>query len=479
MAAKLDNQRLNEVFQSRPDIIKGIQKEADSPARIKLFNEIASFIHEQVGDPTSSEPSHKRRRVDVQPSQNGTAASSTNGTAATSSVEDVAAEDTLLEIKDISVSIPQRKKFELCFTAKHIYARAPNTTAPVPGIVYAWKDIEYVFYLPVPEKQQVQHNYILFPRNSYLPTKNSATTADPLVFTVAAGAPKPGSIGGRNASAASAVSDSYATLFHWAINKCLQASHGGKVQVAAADPVRFRSVARQPHRPKEPAVHVKAFRGSKDGYLFFLEAGILWGFKKPLLFLPLDRIAAVSYTSVLQRTFNVVVEVFTEKGANNNDSKKVKKESNGETRGDEGGEGEEEEEEEETEEFEFAMLDQEDYAGINETYVARHGLQDRSLADQRKAKKQLLENAKKEASSKKDGGADGDANGHAGEEDDGLTELERAQREAELQLQDEEDEDEEDYDPGSEGESEGSGTSDDDDDDDDDDDEADDDEDGE
>lgn len=311
---------------------------------------------------------------------------------------------------------------------------------------------EYAFYLPVPEKTQVQHNYILFPRNSYLPTRDNATTADPLVFTVSAGAPKPGAIGGPNASAASAVSDSYMMLFHWAINKCLQA--GSKnVQIIAADPAKFRSMVRQPHRPKEPAVHVKAFRGSKDGYLFFLETGILWGFKKPLLFIPLDRIAAVSYTSVLQRTFNVVVEVFT--------GRKKQKEDGADGDGEEG-------EEDETEEFEFAMLDQEDYAGINESYVARHGLQDRSLADQRKAKKQLLENAKGKKGGADGEGAEGDgANGHAaanGADDDGLTELERAQREAELQLQDDEDEDEEDYDPGTEGESEGSGTSDDDDD---------------
>ncbi len=271
---------------------------------------------------------------------------------------------------------------------------------------------------------------------------------------MSAGAPKSGSIGGPNAAAAASVSDSYMTLFHWAINKCLQAG-GNDVKITAADPAKFRSVARQPHRPKEPAVHVRAFRGSKDGYLFFLENGILWGFKKPLLFIPLDRIAAISYTSVLQRTFNMVVEVFT--GGKKEDGNAIGN----------GNEGEEE-----TEELEFSMLDQEDYAGINETYVARHGLQDRSLADQRKAKRQLLENAKGAGSKK--GGADGDnednANGHAdGLDDDGLTEIGRAQREAEQLLQDEEDEDEEDYDPGSEGESEGSGTSSEDDDDDDDD----------
>lgn len=203
----------------------------------------------------------------------------------------------------------------------------------------------------------------------------------------------------------------------------------------AADPSKFHSVIRQPHRPKEQAVHVKAFRGSKDGYLFFLENGILWGFKKPLMFLPLDKIAAISYTSVLQRTFNMVVEVYTGEG---------------------GGD------EETTEEIEFAMLDQEDYSGINENYVTRHKLQDRSLADQRKAKRELIENLKG-----KKGAAEGEQEENGDVGDDGMTELQRAQLEAEQQLQDEEDEDEEDYDPGSEGDSEGSGLSSDDDDDDD------------
>lgn len=208
------------------------------------------------------------------------------------------------------------------------------------------------------------------------------------------------------------------------------------MQIVSADPAKFHSVIRQPHRPKEQAIHVKAFRGSKDGYLFFLENGILWGFKKPLMFLPLDKIAAVSYTNVLQRTFNMVVEIFTGEGGD----------------------------EEATEEIEFGMLDQEDYSGINEGYITRHKLQDRSLADQRKAKRELIENSKGKKGS---GEKEEDANGDVG--DDGMTELQRAQMEAEQQLQDEEDEDEEDYDPGSDDDSDGSGTSSDDDDDDDDD----------
>ncbi len=65
----------------------------------------------------------------------------------------MAAETVLLEIKDISVSIPQRKKFDLCFTKHYLYARASGTMSPVPGIVYAWKDIgvlSFALFRPPP-----------------------------------------------------------------------------------------------------------------------------------------------------------------------------------------------------------------------------------------------------------------------------------------------------------------------------------------
>ena len=129
------------------------------------------------------------------------------------------------------------------------------------------------------------------------------------------------------------------------------------MKIVQADEKLFASELRQAHRPGEKAVFVKAFRGSKDGYLFFLPNGILWGFKKPLLFLPHERISAVSYVNVLQRTFNMSVEVDTS------------------VEGEESGE-----------EYEFAMLDQEDFGGID-AFAKRHGLMDKSMAEQRKAKR--------------------------------------------------------------------------------------------
>jgi hypothetical protein len=47
----------------------------------------------------------------------------------------------LLEIKDISLVIPQRKKYTLCFTSSHLYARLPDSKEPVAGTSYAWSDI--------------------------------------------------------------------------------------------------------------------------------------------------------------------------------------------------------------------------------------------------------------------------------------------------------------------------------------------------
>jgi hypothetical protein len=102
----------------------------DSPARIALFNEITSYVQDRLQ--ANGEPALKRRKVD-----NG----SVNGVGAPPVKTNAADEEVLLEVKEISVAVPQRKKFELCFTAHHLYARAPGTTAPIPAITHLWSDI--------------------------------------------------------------------------------------------------------------------------------------------------------------------------------------------------------------------------------------------------------------------------------------------------------------------------------------------------
>jgi hypothetical protein len=131
-----------------------------------------------------------------------------------------------------------------------------------------------------------------------------------------------------------------------------------------------------------------------------LSPGIVWAFKKPILFLPFHNITAISYTSVLQRTFNLVVtarDPITEAES----------------------------------EIEFSMLDQANFAGIDD-YIKRHELSDASLAAERRAK---VYNVNKKAGIEPDA-TNGAANGGPDE-----SEIQKAEQ----MLQDEEDEDEEDY----------------------------------
>lgn len=147
------------------------------------------------------------------------------------------------------------------------------------------------------------------------------------------------------------------------------------------------------------------------GFLFFLSTGVFFGFKKPLLFFAFENVESISYTSVLQRTFNLNV------AARASDAVP-------------------------TEEIEFSMIDQAHFAGID-AYVKKHSLQDASMAEARRAKKLNVNAPRKGAHTEMTEDAEQEG------------ELAKAQRE----LEDQEDEEEEDYDPGSEGQSDGSGTS--------------------
>lgn len=347
-----------------------------------------------------TEPASKKRKL-------------ANGTLPISSNSASAPREVVLEARDLSFSLPQRKKLHLgvaqygtdihaASTKFAIYTRNPTSNevdmeVPLDQFAYALK-------LPVPEKAAKQYNYVLLP-------KPDAKVSEPIIWTVNHGPLKSCHI--SNNALAKVASDPD-TALDAALDFILE-KVGIQLTLPSAD--EFASAKPESHRKNDQAYHVKAFRGSKDGFLFFLHNGIFFGFKKPLSFFAFEDIVSISYTSVLQRTFNLNIAYGT---------------------ADDG---------EDHQEVEFSMLDQADFPGID-VYIKRHGLQDASLAESRRAQKIKAPGAAgKTAATVHE--ADGDEN-------DTRTELEKAQQ----QLEDEEDEEEEDYDPGSDGESEGSGDSD-------------------
>lgn len=317
-------------------------------------------------------------------------------------------------IRELSFTIPQRKKLSLDVGNATTGLRATNPTTNEVEFGVNWRDVSQIICVPVPEKAQAQYNFCVFPDHGDGVTNASEGVLIPeqILWTVPNTSPKPGvcsddvSIG---------VDETYRSITIGLLNESLIQSKGHNSRVIEPESTEFASETAQPYKKGDKAVHVKAFRGSKDGFLFFLPTGILWGFKKPLVLFAFDSIDSVSYTSVLQRTFNLNVNA---RGSTTNS---------------------------EPQEYEFSMIDQAEFANID-AYIKRHQLQDASMAEQRRAKRLNINGAKGD----KDGADQTDSPG----------ELEKAAQEAGDLEDDDEEEDDENFDPGSEGESEGSGTSD-------------------
>ena len=307
---------------------------------------------------------------------------------------------TVYYVADVSFSIPQRKKLKLSINkSASAGLRAVNASGS-PEFGVNWDCVRDLVCLPVPDKAQAQYNFCI------LSATADGIATDQILWTVPDSVPKDGTFVGLTSSLAG---ETYRTVLITILNGALKHY---KKRVVEPDKQEFASQVVQAHRKGESAYHIKAFRGSKDGFLFLLPNGIFWGFKKPLEFFSFDAVDSVSYTSVLQRTFNLNIAARIAADA-------------------------------EPQEFEFSMIDQADFAGIDE-YVRRHELQDASMAEQRRAKKLNINGVKGDGV--KEEGID---------QEEG--ELQKAAREAE-DLEDEE-EDDENFDPGSEGESEGSGSS--------------------
>ncbi|KAI6886780.1 Rtt106-domain-containing protein [Hortaea werneckii] len=381
-----------------------------------LFHDVA-YLTQQAGQQGEDQPSHaKKRKLDDR-----AAVAHANGTSQPDAQSvDPASLTTILECKDVSFQIPARKKLKLHMVRdSHDVRRqeirlVDQKTSTLEHSLPA-DQIEHAFCLPVPEKQQRQCNFVLLPKPGA--SSPSGAPCEQVLFTLNEIAPQ------ENISAEQKVEegDTLVSIAERDLSDML-GKYGKKITRPTEK--EFASAIPQSHRKGEKAWHVKAHRGTKEGYLWFLSTGILFGFKKPIAFFPFTSIDSISYTSVLQRTFNLVIAARDDPPPHRTDDA----------------------EEPEAKEIEFSMLDQQDFAGIDE-YVKRHGLNDASMAAQRRAK---MYNVNKEKKVDGEEGAEGNGTGEGEEE----SELQKAEQ----QLQDDEDEDEEDY-VASGGESEGEGES--------------------
>jgi hypothetical protein len=238
---------------------------------------------------------------------------------------------TQLTIRDLSFQTPLRKKLSLIFTQTSLEAHsAAKQELSVP-----LAQIKNVICVAAPDKTAKTWNFVVI----YAVDE----TVDAWVLGVPDTVAKT-AMGGPSFHIDSTV-ESY--------KGCLYSAFKQFVGITVVEPsvTEFTSPLPVAGRPKDTSFHVIAHRGAKEGYLYFLENGILYGFRKPIMFFPIDTIREVTFTSILQRTFNLVVST-----------------------------------EDNVDGEEFGMLDQACFDGIQK-YTIKHGIQDASLNEMRKAKK--------------------------------------------------------------------------------------------
>ncbi len=122
----------------------------------------------------------------------------------------------------------------------------------------AWKNVDQVFCLPVPEKAKKQHNFIIIPVHgdgvNPVPDELKASPPEPIVWTFEEAT-------GKNIVEGE---DPGPTPMADAIHHCLiQAGTGKEVVFPTED--EFSSAIPESHRKDAKAYHVKAHRGSKEG----------------------------------------------------------------------------------------------------------------------------------------------------------------------------------------------------------------------
>lgn len=216
-----------------------------------LFGDIAKHVLSTAG-PTSTLPTNsKKRKLDDVPASGDTRGSSTAISKPTVS----------FECKNVSFAVPVRKKLKLQLVADaadHSRREVRVLNAQSNYLEYAITNaqIEQAFCLPVPEKQQRQWNFVLFPQAGSAYTEGMP--CEQMVFTMNETKPDDAS----SSSRATAEGDTYVSVMEPELNALLQ-PYGKRVVRPTED--EFSSSIPQSHRKGEKAYHIKAHKGSKEG----------------------------------------------------------------------------------------------------------------------------------------------------------------------------------------------------------------------
>jgi len=233
-------------------IEKAVRQHPHPAELAQLFEETAHLIQPSSQQSATSATNAKKRKLD-----DSTAVAHTNGTAPT----ELSNPQLTFECKDVSFQAPARKKLKLQLVAdgndkSRQEIRLQNQQNEQVEHTLSSGQIDQAFCLPVPEKQQRQWNFVLFPKPGT--TNAEGVPCEPVVFPMNEMPPT----GAFLAEYQAMETDTFVTVTELGLNKLLNPHGKHVVRPSAAE---FASSIPQSHRKGEKAYHVKAHRGSKEG----------------------------------------------------------------------------------------------------------------------------------------------------------------------------------------------------------------------
>ncbi|CEG72705.1 hypothetical protein RMATCC62417_08216 [Rhizopus microsporus] len=249
--------------------------------------------------------------------------------------------DQLVRLIDVSFQSPARKKYDIIITPTHLILY--NSKTETIEFNYRLNDFALGTCVPTPEKTNKAFTYALFLKNEDAVVFN---TQDKVAIKIEV----------VNKEASVLESDKHEIIAQ------LLTEHA---RIAISQPSKQAFVCSAGNKTAEDKYYVTAYLKAKDGFLFFLPTGILYGFKKPTLFIPLSSISENAVTSITQRTFDLVLTLKKESHVYGSPGFRATKEG-------------------EDESIQFSMISQEEYGPID-AYIKKAGIDDQSMSEERKA----------------------------------------------------------------------------------------------